>query len=57
MRSRATVASVVNCEGGRSAVIFTPINARYIRIRSLKPDGPDQTGVQMDILELEVYKQ
>ena len=30
-------------------------SARYIRIRALKPDGPDQEGGQMAIYEAEIY--
>lgn len=49
----ANVAS--NVSGGRYEHTFTPVDARYVRVRSLKPDGPSQTGVQMGVEELEVY--
>ncbi len=35
---------------------FTPTPARYVRIECVKPDGPEQEGVQMHIAELEVYE-
>lgn len=53
--SLITVASVTGCSGGRNEIKFTPIPARYVRIEAVKPDGPDQTGSQMGISELEVY--
>ncbi|MDA3923866.1 MAG: alpha-L-fucosidase [Kiritimatiellae bacterium] len=34
---------------------FEKTNARYVRVKSLKPDGPDQKGYQMSVAELEVY--
>ncbi|OGO79833.1 MAG: hypothetical protein A2Y21_05465 [Clostridiales bacterium GWC2_40_7] len=46
-----------NCNGGSRTSIFKPLNVRFVRIRSLKPDGPNQTGGQMAIVELEVYAQ
>ncbi len=36
------------------ALAKTP--ARFIRVMSIKPDGPDQPGGQMGITELEAYK-
>lgn len=33
-----------------------PMTARLIRVRGLKPDGPNQPGDQMSIAELEVYE-
>ena len=35
---------------------FDPTPARYIRIKAIKPNGPDQEGVQMHVAELEVYE-
>jgi len=35
---------------------FDPAQARYVRIKAIKPDGPNQEGVQMHIAELEVYQ-
>ena len=35
---------------------FEPVTARYIRICSVKPDGPGQEGSQMSVAELEVYE-
>ena len=35
---------------------FEPVTARYIRICSVKPDGPGQKGSQMSVAELEVYE-
>lgn len=42
--------------GSPFEVKFEPISAQYIRVSSLKPDGPNQPGVQMSISELEVYE-
>jgi hypothetical protein len=36
-------------------VKFEPIKCRWIRVRSYKPDGPDQPGSQMSIAEVEAY--
>ncbi|MCS7303828.1 MAG: alpha-L-fucosidase [Thermoguttaceae bacterium] len=33
-----------------------PVQARLVRIRGLKPDGPNQPGSQMSIAELEIYE-
>lgn len=35
---------------------FIPFSARYIRLRSLKPDGPDQEGGQMQVAELVIHQ-
>jgi len=35
---------------------FDSTPARYVRIKAIKPNGPDQEGVQMHIAELEVYE-
>ena len=35
---------------------FEKTPARYVRVRALKPDGPNQRGYQMSVAELEVYK-
>jgi len=52
-----TVADVTGCEGGRlEHTLDDPIDARYVRIQSIKPDGPNQPGAQMSIAELEVYE-
>ncbi|MDR2704918.1 MAG: alpha-L-fucosidase [Planctomycetaceae bacterium] len=37
-------------------VSFEPKETRHIRIRSYKPNGPNQPGRQMSIAELEVYE-
>lgn len=50
-----TVKSVTGSNGGRSEQTFTPVNARYVRIKAVKPDGLNQPGTQMAIAELEVY--
>jgi len=36
--------------------VFEPTLARHIRVRALKPNGPNQPGTQMSIAELEVYE-
>jgi hypothetical protein len=35
---------------------FPPVDARYFQIRSLKPDGPDQKGLQMCIAEIALFQ-
>jgi hypothetical protein len=35
---------------------FTSTNGRYVRVQSILPNGPNQTGGQMSIAELEVYE-
>lgn len=35
---------------------FNPVVTRYLRVGALKPNGPDQTGKQMAIAELEVFE-
>jgi hypothetical protein len=34
---------------------FAPTPARFVRVECVKPDGPEQEGIQMHIAELEVY--
>jgi len=51
-----TVASVDSHDGQPYACKFAPIPAQYLRVSSLEPDGPDQTGRQMAIAELELYE-
>jgi hypothetical protein len=43
-------------DGSPIEVSFEPTNARYIRVLSFKPDGPDQPGGQMSIAEVEAYR-
>ncbi|MBP1993663.1 discoidin domain-containing protein [Paenibacillus eucommiae] len=50
-----TVKTVTGSAGGQDEQLFTPVNARYVRVVALKPDGPGQTGSQMAIAELAVY--
>jgi len=50
------MAHVTECEGGAREHALPPTSARYIRIESIKPDGPGQPGLQMSIAELEVYE-
>jgi hypothetical protein len=46
-----------NEQKGQSLDIsFDPKETRFIRVRSYKPNGPNQTGGQMSIAELEVYE-
>jgi hypothetical protein len=51
-----TVAKVEDHDGSRKELRFEPIVARYLRVRALKPDGPNQKGGQMSVAELEIYK-
>ena len=50
-----TVAHAENNAAMRSGATFSPTAARYVRVRALKPNGPDQPGIEMAISELEVY--
>ncbi|BBH24245.1 hypothetical protein Back11_55900 [Paenibacillus baekrokdamisoli] len=50
-----TVKTVTGSTGGVSEQTFTPVNARYVRIKAIKPDAGGQTGTQMAIAELQVY--
>lgn len=51
-----TVAAATDQHGTPFEATFAPVTARYIRICSVKPDGPGQTGSQMSVAELEVYE-
>lgn len=48
--------TVQNSAGGRYEHRIEPTVARWVRIEAVKPDGPDQPGMQMGIAELEVYE-
>jgi len=50
------LATVRDQEGGRVEVPLTPVEARVLRVRAIKPDGPGQLGTQMSIAELEAYE-
>jgi hypothetical protein len=50
-----TVAHVKDVTGGKPEHTFKSTPARYVRIQALKPDGPNQKGGQMGVVELEVY--
>ena len=43
-------------KGGTYPCTFPAGDARFIRVRGIKPDGPGQTGSQMFITELEAYR-
>ena len=49
---------VVDDAGTPGTHVFNiaPIQARFVRVQSLKPDGPNQTGGQMAIAELQVFE-
>jgi len=51
-----TVASKAQHNGKPFEVTIAPTAARHVRVCGLKPDGPNQTGSQMSIAELEVYE-
>jgi hypothetical protein len=51
-----SVAHATGAKGGKVEHSFPPVAARYVRIKGLKPDGPNQPGGQMSIAELEVYR-
>jgi hypothetical protein len=42
--------------GQKIELTFPTIEACRLRVRAIKPDGPDQPGVQMSIAELEAYE-
>ncbi len=43
--------------GGSYTLQFPSVTARYVRLKANKPDGENQTGVQMGVSELELYQQ
>lgn len=51
-----TVAQKYGHDGKPFEAVFEPTQARYIRVMSIKPDGPDQPGSQMSVAELEAYR-
>lgn len=51
-----TVASAENLDGRPFSCDFAPVQAQYVRVSALKPNGPNQTGAQMAVAELEVYE-
>jgi hypothetical protein len=51
-----TVAAKAYHDGKPYESAFDPVEARYVRVCALKPDGPDQPGAQMSVAELEVYE-
>ena len=51
-----SVGSVRNHNGQPYTCEFAPTAAQYVRVRSLKPDGPDQPGRQMSVAELQVFE-
>jgi F5/8 type C domain len=50
------VSSYAPTGGGTYTLTFPKVTARYVRVKSNKPDGPGQAGAQMGISELELYK-
>ena len=50
-----TVATKTDHDGTPYEARFEPVTGRYVRIRALRPNGPDQPGGQMSVAELEVY--
>jgi hypothetical protein len=55
-QSWQTVAEAEDFEGAPFAAEFAPVDAQFIRVSALKPDGPDQRGSQTAVAELEVYE-
>jgi hypothetical protein len=45
-----------NNRAGAHPSTFPATEAQYVRVQSIKPDGPNQPGGQMSITELEVYE-
>ncbi len=55
-RTWKTVAEKDGHDGKPFEATFEPTPARYIRVMSIKPDGPNQPGSQMAVAELEAYQ-
>lgn len=55
-QSWTTVAEKDGHDGKPFEATFEPTPARFIRVLSIKPDGPDQPGSQMSVAELEAYR-
>ena len=52
-----TVASADNLDGKPYACeLPKSVQAQFVRVCALKPDGPDQKGAQMAVAELEAYE-
>jgi len=51
-----TVVRKAEHDGSPVEVSFEPVEARYVRVCGIKPDGPEQKGSQMSVAELEVYE-
>ncbi len=52
-----TVASADNLDGKPYACELTrSVQAQFVRVSAVKPDGPDQKGAQMAVAELEAYE-
>lgn len=51
----STVANKNNSRAKKITHEFKSIEARYVRIQGIKPNGKNQLGTQMSISELEVY--
>lgn len=50
-----TAKQVTGFASGTSYNVIAATNARYVRVVAVAPNGPNQTGVEMAISELEVY--
>lgn len=51
-----TIASVDHHDGSPVTAETASVQARWVRVCSVKPDGPDQKGAQMAVAELEAYE-
>ncbi len=51
-----TLGTFAEQSGGSVELNCEPIQVKVIRIRGLKPDGPNQSGGQMSIAEVEIYE-
>ena len=49
-----TLAERDNTDSVETLIEFRPIRARYLRYAALKPNGPNQEGVQMAISEIDI---
>ncbi|MHB0999563.1 MAG: galactose-binding domain-containing protein [Armatimonadota bacterium] len=51
-----TIAHITGSKGETGEFKIKPAQVRYARVSGIKPDGPDQPGLQMAVSELEIYK-
>lgn len=52
-----TLGSFPDGKGDRVECVFPAAEANVVRVRAVRPDGPNQPGMRMSIAELEAYEQ